>query len=147
MLSIGELAARTGCKVPTIRYYEGIGMMPEPERTEGNQRRYAERHVDRLNFIRHARELGFPLNDVRTLLDLADRPAASCEAADAIARRQLRAVERRLASLSALKLELERMIAECAGGIIADCRVVDVLSDHAKCLTDDHRLHDDGATP
>jgi DNA-binding transcriptional MerR regulator len=114
--------------------------MPEPERSAGNQRRYGRRHLERLSFIRHARELGFPLEAIRELLGLADAPARSCEAADAIAQSHLVEVERRIARLQSLKAELERMIAQCRGGRIAECRVIEVLADHthAHCLSDDH---------
>ena len=96
--------------------------------------------VQRLAFIRHARELGFPLDAVRELLSLSDDADRSCAAADAIARDHLVAVERRIARLTALKTELERMIEQCRGGSIADCHVIEVLADHshAHCVTD-HR--------
>ena len=138
--SIGELAMQTGCKVQTIRYYEQIGLMPDPLRTQGNQRRYGQEHASRLAFVRHSRELGFPLDSIRELLSLADVPDRSCAAADQIARRQLAAVERRMKQLAALKVELKRMITECAGGKICECRVIEVLADrsHAHCLSDHH---------
>ena len=136
--TIGRLARDTGCKVQTIRYYEQIGMMPQPIRTAGNQRRYGPSHVARLAFIRHGRELGFPLDAIRVFLNLADEPERSCEAADRIASTQLQAVESRIARLQALKLELERMIEQCRGGRIAECRVIEVLADHAECLHKDH---------
>ncbi len=138
MLGIGKLSAATGTKVPTIRYYEEIGLLPEPERTSGNQRRYAPAQVDRLRFIRHCRDLGFPLADIRALLDLGDDPDRSCESADTIARHQLAEVERRLASLASLRQELCRMIDQCAGGTVADCRVIETLADHANCISDRH---------
>ena len=69
-IGIGDLSRATGCKVQTIRYYEEIGLMPEPKRTAGNQRRYGRRHVDRLAFIRHSRELGFSLEAICELLSL-----------------------------------------------------------------------------
>jgi DNA-binding transcriptional MerR regulator len=72
--SIGELSRRTAVKVPTIRYYEQIGLLPEPPRTEGQQRRYDKDAVARLAFIRHARELGFDLDAIRTLMSLQDNP-------------------------------------------------------------------------
>lgn len=139
-LSIGELAMRTGCKVQTIRYYEQIGLMPEPLRTEGNQRRYGAQHLARLAFVRHSRELGFPLEAIRELLSLSDTPEQSCTAADEIARRQLRAVEGRIKRLKALQAELKRMVAQCSGGKVSSCRVIEVLADssHAHCLTDRH---------
>lgn len=138
--SIGQLAAQTGSKVQTIRYYEQIGLMPEPLRTEGNQRRYGQQHMSRLAFIRHSRELGFPLDAIRELLSLADVPDRSCAAADAIAKRQLEQVERRIKQLTALRAEFKRMIAECQGGKICECRVIEVLADssHAHCLSDRH---------
>ena len=126
-LTIGELAARTGCKVQTIRYYEQIGLLPEALRTEGNQRRFGPSHLDRLAFIRHSRELGFPLETVRELLDLADDPERSCKAADRIAKRQLQQVESRIARLEA---ELQRMIRQCRGSRIADCRIIEALASH-----------------
>jgi DNA-binding transcriptional MerR regulator len=136
--SIGGLARRTGTKVQTVRYYEEIGLLPEPERSVGGQRRYDQTSLDRLAFIRHAREMGFSLEMVRELLDLSDAPAHSCEAADAIARRHLDDVNAKLRRLVALKSELERMIEQCRGGRIADCRVIEVLADHRECLTRRH---------
>lgn len=135
MDSIGKLARRAGVKVPTIRYYEQIGLLPEPERSPGNQRLYGRRVADRLAFIRHARELGFPLEAIRDLLSLSDNPDQPCVAADAIARAQLDAVERRIAQLYSLKRELERMVEQCRGGRIADCRIIEVLGDHGLCHT------------
>ena len=137
-LTIGRLAKAAGCKVQTIRYYEQIGLLPEPARSEGNQRLYARSDVDRLAFIRHARELGFRLQAIRDLLSLCDQPQTPCEAADAIARDQLREVERRIQRLEALRAELERMIAQCQGENIAECRVIEVLSDHSLCHAEDH---------
>lgn len=138
MFTIGRLARETGCKVQTIRYYEQVGLMPKPERSAGNQRLYGHRHVDRLAFIRHSRELGFHLDAIRALLSLADHPQQSCAAADRIARDQLQEVEGRISRLIALKAELERMVAQCGGGRIEDCRVIEVLADHGKCLSSDH---------
>lgn len=141
-LSIGALARRTGCKVQTIRYYEQIGLLPPPGRTSGNQRSYQRAHADRLAFVRHSRELGFPLEAIRSLLTLVDKPNQSCAEADQIASAQLEEVESRIARLNALKTELERMVAECHQGKIADCHVIEVLADHShsKCLHRDHGM-------
>ncbi|EEX15784.1 mercuric resistance operon regulatory protein [Citreicella sp. SE45] len=136
MLTIGALARRTGSKVQTIRYYEQIGLMPEPGRSSGGQRRYGDADLDRLAFIRHARDLGFSLEAIRELLDLSDTPDHSCSHVDAIAQKQLRAVEARIVRLEALRTELQRMIGECSGGAVSDCRVLEVLRDHGECLTD-----------
>lgn len=132
-LSIGALAKQADAKIQTIRYYEQIGMLPPVSRTTGGQRRYTGAHRDRLRFIRHARELGFSLDSIRDLLDLADRPDRDCAEADRIARSHLGTVRERIAALQALEAELSRMVAECAGGRVAECRVIEVLSDHTEC--------------
>ncbi|MDH3316185.1 MAG: helix-turn-helix domain-containing protein [Gammaproteobacteria bacterium] len=139
-LSIGQLARESGCKVQTIRWYEEIGLMPEPARTPGNQRIYGREHADRLAFIRHARELGFPLDDVREMLAMGNQPGESCDAVDSVARRHLRQVKGRIQRLKGLEAELERMVEQCRGGKVADCRIIEVLSDHshAQCLSDEH---------
>ncbi|MBT8411435.1 MAG: helix-turn-helix domain-containing protein [Octadecabacter sp.] len=140
MLAIGTLAKRTGTKVQTIRYYEQIGLLPEPGRTGGGQRRYGEDDLDRLAFVRHARQLGFTLEAIRELLDLSDNPDRSCAEVDVIAHRQLKEVEARIDRLEALRKELKRMLRECSRDTISDCRVLEVLRDHGACLAD----HDKG---
>src|SRR5690606_4906231 len=100
------------------------------------QRLYGRPAQERLAFIRHARDLGFPLGAIRELLSLSDDPDRPCAAADNIARRQLRAVNARIARLTALRTELERMVEHCASGTIADCRVIEVLGNHALCAED-----------
>lgn len=132
-LSIGDLSRHTGCTAQTIRHYERIGVMPPPRRTAGNQRRYTARHRDRLSFIRHARELGFSLEQIRELLTLTDYPDQSCAEIDRIARVNLAAIESRLRRLELLRGELRRMASACRGGRIADCRVIRVLSLHEQC--------------
>lgn len=142
MIPIGKLSEATGVKVPTIRYYEQIGLLPEPGRSAGNQRLYGRPAQERLAFIRHARDLGFPLGAIRELLSLSDDPDRPCAAADDIARRQLRAVNARIDRLLALRAELERMVEHCARGTIADCRVIEVLGNHALC-EEDHAEEED----
>lgn len=134
MFTIGKLGKAAGVKVPTVRYYEQIGLLPPPDRSEGNQRRYGSETLTRLSFIRHARDLGFPLESIRDLLTLQDDPEQPCAAADAIVRSQLAAVSDRIARLEALRCELERMIDQCAQGAIGECRVMQVLGDHGLCL-------------
>lgn len=137
MLTIGKLAIETGVKVPTIRYYEEIGLMPEPDRTEGNQRRYSGRHRERLNFIRHARDLGFPVDAIRDLLRLQASPDAPCHDADRIAETNLKDVREKIARLQRLERELEHTLAACRGGRAAECHVLATLADHSLCL-DEH---------
>ena len=132
-VSIGEAARQSGVKAPTIRYYEQIGLLPAPPRTSGNRRHYDGGELRRLAFIRHARELGFEIDAIRTLLALQDNPKQPCDAADAIARARLTEVEQRIASLSALKVELLLMIEGCSHGRVDHCRVIEVLADHGQC--------------
>ena len=139
-LTIGQAARETGCKVQTLRYYEELGLLPKPLRTAGNQRVYGDEHLRRLAFIRHARELGFSLEAVRELLSLGTKPDRSCAKADSIARGHLDEVGRKIAALTALKGELERMVQSCRQGRIAECRVIEVLADHshAHCVSNAH---------
>lgn len=133
-IPIGEASRQSGVKVPTIRYYEQIGLLAEAPRTSGNRRLYGRAELSRLAFVRHARELGFDIEAIRTLSALQDNPEKSCSAADAIAKARLAEVEQRIRSLQALKAELERMISECSHGRVGDCRVIEILADHDRCL-------------
>lgn len=135
-LAIGKLAVIASTKVQTIRYYEEIGLIRPFTRTEGGHRIYGPGDVRRLKFIRHARELGFGIEEIRELLQLSDNPETSCTAADTIARSHLEQVEIRITKLKALKKELMRMIGECGHGRVSHCRVIEVLSDHRHCATD-----------
>lgn len=137
--SIGNMARASNCKVQTIRYYEQIGLLPMPQRTSGNQRIYSQQLLDRLQFIRHSRELGFSLDRIRQILTLSDEPAHPCKEVDRIARDHLHEVKSKIERLKSLEKELKRMISECAGDRVADCRIVKVLSDHTLCQADDHR--------
>ncbi|MCJ2054762.1 MerR family transcriptional regulator [Methylobacterium sp. J-070] len=126
-IPIGELSRQTGVKVPTIRYYEEVRLMPAPIRTEGKQRRYSAAEISRLNFIRHARELGFEVEAIRELLEMNAQPDRSCADVDALTRRHLAEVDRRIARLIAMRGELQRMLDECGQGRICECRVIEVL--------------------
>ena len=109
------------------------GLLPTPPRSSGNRRPYGPPDIARLQFIRHARDLGFPLDSVETLLVLSDDPTRPCAEVDVIARAQLAQVERRITQLTALRHELARMVSHCAGGTVAECRVIETLADHAHC--------------
>ncbi|PWL19609.1 MerR family transcriptional regulator [Falsochrobactrum shanghaiense] len=137
-VAIGEASKASGVKVPTIRYYEQIGLLPAPPRSEGNRRLYDKSDIDRLLFIRHARDLGFEVDAIRTLLDLQDNPDQSCAAADAIASARLADVEHRIARLTALKTELVRMLDCTAHGRIDQCRVIEILGNHDECASSQH---------
>lgn len=137
-VTIGEAARLSGVKVPTIRYYESIGLLPSPPRSDGNRRVFEAGNLRRLSFIRHARELGFDIDAIRTLLELQDHPRQTCEAADMIARGHLSAVDRKIAKLRALKVELKAMIESCRHGKVENCRVIEVLADHELCINQVH---------
>ena len=119
---------RTGVKVPTIRYYEGIGLLPAPPRTASNRRLYGEDELRRLSFIRHARELGFEIEAIRQMLDLQDSPDRSCARVDAIAADRLREVRQRIDALRSLEAELQRMLVNCSHGVVGECRVIEALA-------------------
>lgn len=135
MFSIGELSKRTGVKVPTIRYYEQTGLIDAPDRSSGNQRRYCEEGLKRLSFIRHSRELGFSIDDIKGLLELNQHPEKPCDNAHDIAVRHLEDVRVRLAKLRRLERELTR-ISTCHAGDIAHCSVIEALADHGLCDTE-----------
>lgn len=127
--SIGEAARRSGIKVPTIRYYESIGLLRPVARNAGNRRLYDADSLRRLAFIRHARELGFEVEAIRTLLAMQDDPDQSCDSVHAIAKARRAEVETRIARLSALKAELDNMVAQCDRGHVETCRVIETLAD------------------
>jgi len=127
ILSIGDVARRTGVKVPTIRYYEQIGLLPAPGRSGGNRRYYTDDATRRLSFVRHARELGFEIEAIRALLTLQDQPDRPCNDIDALAREHLAAIEHKIERLAALRREMKRMLKSCSGGRAAECRVIESI--------------------
>lgn len=137
-MTIGQLSKAGGVKVTTIRYYESIGLMGEPDRSDSGQRLYSDEAVHRLSFIRHARDLGFPMDAVRELMKLQTEPGSDCSAVDAIARDHLNDVRKRLGQLEALEAELKRMISKCEGGEVGECRVMAALNDHSDCIAETH---------
>ncbi|QDH13281.1 helix-turn-helix domain-containing protein [Formicincola oecophyllae] len=143
--SIGQVAKSTGIAVETVRYYERIGLLPAPPRGGGNYRRYGMGHVERLQFIRRARALGFALEDIKTLLGLAkleprkkgaNQPLASpsldkeVERADVhkLAKKHLQEVEDKLAQLQRLRTALRKLIAACPHGEVSGCGIIDGLT-------------------
>ena len=135
---IGTVSRETGIKVPTIRYYEEVGLLPSPARTDSNRRSYDAAAVQRLRFIRHARDLGFEVEAIRQLLTLSDQPDRPCADVDVIARSHLAEIDEKIAKLTALRSEVQRMVDEGEHGRVAECRVIEVLGDHGSCLHDRH---------
>lgn len=127
-MKIGDLARATGTKVETIRFYEAEGLIPAPARSAANYRLYEQAHLDRLSFIRRSRDLGFTLDQVRTLLRLADDRDASCAEVDALTATNIAEIDRKVADLQALRGELVRRLDMCSGPTIADCRIIEVLA-------------------
>lgn len=134
-MKIGELAAEAGANAETIRYYERIGLLPPPARTNSNYRDYGSEHVGRLRFVRQARGLGFDLSDIRSLLKLGSDPHQDCGEVDRLATVQLHAVERKIAQLEKLRAELNRMLTQCEGGRVGDCRIIQALSERNGALS------------
>lgn len=123
-MKIGELAARAGCDTQTVRYYEREGLLEAPEREASGYRRYAERHLARLRFIRHCRSLDIPLHDVRRLLDFAAQPDRSCESVNALLDGHVTLVRQRIQALKALEGQLVALRRTCDGGGSQPCAIL-----------------------
>ncbi len=136
LLSIGDLSRKTGVKVPTIRYYEQMGLIEAPIRSEGNQRRYSQKELECLSFIKHARDLGLSIQAIRELMELSAHPEHPCDHADDIAKAHLEDVRVRIAQLQSLEAELARISAGCTGENVRECYVIQSLADHSLCRTD-----------
>lgn len=133
MFSIGEMSRRTGVKVATIRYYEGMGLIAPQARTEGNQRRYDRAGLKRLGFIRHARDLGLPLETIRELAALEDHDPAAHGEIHAIAHDHLKGIRDRINRLRRLEAELQRIADACDAREGAPCRILHAFGDHDQC--------------
>ena len=129
LLTRGELAARTGCNIETIRYYEQIGLLPPPPRSEGGHRLYGHELLKRLNFIRRSRELGFTLEEIRGLLRLVDGGNYTCAEVEALALEHIKDIRRKIADLRKLNKVLKAMASQCSGGKVPECPIIDVLFD------------------
>jgi MerR family transcriptional regulator, mercuric resistance operon regulatory protein len=126
-LTIGELSNLTGVNVVTIRYYEGIKMLPLPPRTAGGRRVYHPTHVRTLAFIRRSRELGFSLDEIRALIRLGGPERASCRQVREIAARHLSDIRTKITDLRKLERLLAKTIAQCTGTTAPVCPVLDIL--------------------
>lgn len=137
VLTIGRLAELTQSNVPTIRYYEEIGLLPKAARRMGGHRTYGETDLQRMTFIRRCRDFGFPIEQVRALVALTERPDRDCVEARDVAQQHLDAVREKLRELRALEKSLKGFVAscnaECAGGSTADCVILEDLNDGNGC--------------
>tara|TARA_R110000782_G_C14812243_1_gene412914 strand:+ start:3162 stop:3575 length:414 start_codon:yes stop_codon:yes gene_type:complete len=127
-LKRSELARRTGCNLETIRYYEKIGMMPEPPRTASGYRIYDDTHVARLRFILRGRELGFSIEELRGLLSLVDRGTQTCAEVQALTERHLANVRTKIADLRRIEKVLADTAARCSGEEVPECPVLETLA-------------------
>lgn len=127
----GELARLTGVNLETIRYFEKVGLLDEPQRTEGGHRLYGPRDVRILRFVRRARELGFAPGEVRAILQLGGPGAASCDEVHEIATHVLELVRTKLADLARLERLLTSTVAQCSGGITPECPVIEMIEEQA----------------
>jgi DNA-binding transcriptional MerR regulator len=131
-ISIGVLAQQTGCTVPTIRYYEEIGLLPTGPRTEAGRRVYGEPAVRRLTFVRRCRDFGFSIEQVRELVGLVDAPDPLCTEVRDIAAGHLKQLREKLAELHALEASMSAFVVNCdtacAGGAALDCTILEDLA-------------------
>ena len=125
----GDLARATGCNLETIRYYEKIGIMPDPPRSAKGYRSYDEAHVKRLKFVMRSRDLGFSLEEVRGLLGLVDDKSRTCAEIQSIAEDHLTDVQAKVADLQRIERVLSDTVARCTGDAAPECAVIDALLD------------------
>ncbi len=128
-LPIGEMSRKTGVNIETIRYYERIGVMPRPVRTEGGHRAYDADQLKRLAFIKRSRELGFSLGEIRALLDLVDTGTYTCSEVHERTTKHLATVRKKVADLRRLERVLKDMVADCSQGDVPECPIIDALFD------------------
>lgn len=122
-----ELSRRTGCNLETIRYYEKIGLMPDPPRTAAGYRVYDAGHVSRLRFILRARELGFPIDELRSLLSMVDEHDYTCADIHAMTVAHLKSVRDRIRDLQRLESTLSAITDKCTGDAVPVCPIVNAM--------------------
>ncbi len=125
----GQLAERTGCNAETIRYYEKIGLLPAPVRSAAGYRLYGETHEQRLRFVMRGRELGFAIEDLKSLLNLVDRNAVSCGEVKRLAKLHLRSVRDKIDDLKHMESVLSDTVHACTGMDVPECPLIDTLFD------------------
>lgn len=124
----GELAELSGCNGETVRFYEKRGLLPAPPRTEGGHRDYDRAHLERLRFIRRARQLGFTLDQIGSLLALVDGGDWTCAEIEAMTLAHLEQVRRKIVDLERLARILDDMASQCDGGAVPECPIIEALS-------------------
>lgn len=127
MDTIGVLSKKTACHIETIRYYERIGLLSKPPRTEGGHRLYGKEQLKRLVFIRRCRDLGFSLEEIRTLFKLVDGERYTCQEVKGVTEQHLREVSKKIAALRRLQTILRSISSQCEGGLVSDCPIIESL--------------------
>ena len=122
-----DLARATGCNLETIRYYETVGIMPDPPRTPKGYRSYDDTHVRRLKFVMRSRDLGFSLEEIRGLLGLVDDRTQTCAQVQTVAEAHLEDVKAKIADLERIERVLSETVARCTGDAAPECAVIDAL--------------------
>ena len=128
ILTIGQLATAAEMPAATIRYYEKIGLLASPSRSGSNYRQYGSDDLARLTFVRRARDIGFTIDQVRSLLSFSDQQEGDCCTVMSLTEEHLVAVEQKIADLIILKDRLASLLTSCRGGLVADCRIIDALT-------------------
>jgi len=128
-MNIGEAAKASGVSAKMIRHYESVGLFPEPLRTDSGYRQYSDREVSTLRFIRHSRDLGFSIEQIRELLGLWQNRRRSSRQVKALAQAHLQELEEKLQDLQTMKATLEHLVHCCSGDDRPDCPIIDNLSD------------------
>jgi len=130
-LTIGKLSSRTGVNIETIRYFEKVGLISPPPRTEGGHRIYDQEHLRVLGFIRRARELGFTPQEVRGILHLGGPADACCDEVREICAKHLQTVRSKMADLARLERLLSSTINRCSGDHTPHCAIIDMIEEDA----------------
>ena len=125
--TIGGLSKKTGVNIETIRYYEKIGVMPKPQRSEGGNRLYDTEQVKRLSFIRRSRELGFSLDEIRELLRLVDEKTFTCAEIAALSQKHLDDIRAKIKDLRKIERHMKDMLSQCSRERTPDCATLDTL--------------------
>jgi MerR family mercuric resistance operon transcriptional regulator len=126
--TIGALSERTGVNIETIRYYEKIGLLPPPRRSEGRHRLYDRELTQRLQFVRRSRELGFSIEEIKALLRLVDQGGLGCSEAKAITERHLADIRGKITDLKRLERVLSRLATACEANELPQCPLLETLS-------------------
>lgn len=125
--TIGKLSERTGVHIETIRYYEKVGLLPAPPRSEGGHRLYAQVHLARLTFLRRSRELGFSIEEIRALIGLMEEEDYTCKEVKALTLQHLHNIRQKIRDLRKLEKALVGVASQCNGGMTQDCPILETL--------------------